>query len=392
MSFPVVYPIAATAFDTQGFGVLSDAIRCTITEELNGEYELELEYPVGGIHASEIQLRRILAVDNWYEEPGPWHYHDGRQAFRIYRIDKSKKERLYVRAYHVSYDLRGYFVEPFTSEDLSHALNDLEYHTHQQLSCPFTIINGRNNIQRSFKVLVPTATRSVMMGQEGSIIDRYHGEWVFNNFEVFYTDKRGSSRNVIVRAGKNLLDYSKEQDSSEQYSHIIAYAEYTSITQGDKVKYGHLITLNESLRPRQAYILDMSEAYIDSKPTRAELDAYAREYASNNAIKQADLSFSFTWANVSNVEDKITLGDTIKFYDGTTLYTARVTQYEYDVIAEQITSFDVGTPKKKSRVVTNRLFKTGKEVQAELQKKFGPMTDSLLKVKAVPKSKISGMF
>ncbi len=32
-------------FDNNGLGILSEAISCYITEELNGDYSLELEYP-----------------------------------------------------------------------------------------------------------------------------------------------------------------------------------------------------------------------------------------------------------------------------------------------------------------------------------------------------------
>lgn len=32
-------------FETNGIGVLDEVISCFITQELNGDYELELEYP-----------------------------------------------------------------------------------------------------------------------------------------------------------------------------------------------------------------------------------------------------------------------------------------------------------------------------------------------------------
>lgn len=37
------------SFTTNGLGALSDAITCEVTEERNGEFELEMEYPVTGI-------------------------------------------------------------------------------------------------------------------------------------------------------------------------------------------------------------------------------------------------------------------------------------------------------------------------------------------------------
>ena len=41
------------SFNNNGLGCLNDAITCIVTEKLNGEYELELTYPVDGIHQSK---------------------------------------------------------------------------------------------------------------------------------------------------------------------------------------------------------------------------------------------------------------------------------------------------------------------------------------------------
>ena len=61
-----------------GLGVLADAMSCKVTQELNGQYELELHYPVEGIHYGEIALRAILRAT-----VGP----AGKlQPFRVYRI------------------------------------------------------------------------------------------------------------------------------------------------------------------------------------------------------------------------------------------------------------------------------------------------------------------
>ena len=46
------------SFTTNGLGALSDAITCEVTEERNGEFELEMEYPVTGKRYKEKKLRR----------------------------------------------------------------------------------------------------------------------------------------------------------------------------------------------------------------------------------------------------------------------------------------------------------------------------------------------
>ena len=74
---PVLYPSQETAFGSNGLGVLTDAASCVIIEERNGAFELEMTYPVSGIHYKEIAPRCIiLAKPNPVDDPH--HQADGR--------------------------------------------------------------------------------------------------------------------------------------------------------------------------------------------------------------------------------------------------------------------------------------------------------------------------
>ena len=42
-------------------GVLRDAVRCTVTEERNGAFELEMVYPITGQHYSSLALRGLIS-------------------------------------------------------------------------------------------------------------------------------------------------------------------------------------------------------------------------------------------------------------------------------------------------------------------------------------------
>ncbi len=80
-----------------GFGLLKEAIRCEITEELNGDYSLELEYPLDGSKAPYIQKWNVLRANG--------------QLFRIYKIEDSTIDDVRVAyARHISYDLANDFV------------------------------------------------------------------------------------------------------------------------------------------------------------------------------------------------------------------------------------------------------------------------------------------
>ena len=59
-SLIVLFDYNEQAFTSNGLGALSDAASCTVTEERNGEYEVEMEYPLTGSHFRDIQKHRIL--------------------------------------------------------------------------------------------------------------------------------------------------------------------------------------------------------------------------------------------------------------------------------------------------------------------------------------------
>lgn len=77
---PILYPSTEEDFKNNGIGILSDAVKCIVTEERNGAFELEITYPIDGIHYDEIKTRRlVMAKPNPIDDPQP---------FRIYRITR----------------------------------------------------------------------------------------------------------------------------------------------------------------------------------------------------------------------------------------------------------------------------------------------------------------
>jgi phage minor structural protein len=95
-------------FTSNGLAVLNECIKCVITEKLNGEYELEIEYPLNVEKALYIQIYNIVKVDG--------------QLFRIVNINRDSKEnKVTLLARHIFYDLIYYMVE---SKNISSAKCD----------------------------------------------------------------------------------------------------------------------------------------------------------------------------------------------------------------------------------------------------------------------------
>ena len=100
--FPTIHTWEGNDIQTQGYGALSDCIECSVTEELNGAFTLEMTYPLNGIHAEYITTGNIIVAK-------PSH-NQVRQAFRINQIKKSFANNITVYANHISYDMRGYYI------------------------------------------------------------------------------------------------------------------------------------------------------------------------------------------------------------------------------------------------------------------------------------------
>lgn len=106
---PILYEANEEQFVTNGIGRLSDAISCTVRQEEDGLYQLQMRYPIDGIHADDIIVNRIIyAVPENGKRPQP---------LKIREVDKSLKNEIQVTARHRTYDLSYYVCMNFGRSD-----------------------------------------------------------------------------------------------------------------------------------------------------------------------------------------------------------------------------------------------------------------------------------
>ena len=124
---PILFDKSATTFITNGLGRLSDAKSCTVVEERNSIYELEMEYPVGGMHYDQIVHSAIIVA-----KP----FQNGTlQAFRIYKISKPMKGIIKVYARHITDQLNFIPCRIFSGRNCSEAIQ--RFKTAAVTACPF---------------------------------------------------------------------------------------------------------------------------------------------------------------------------------------------------------------------------------------------------------------
>lgn len=328
-------------FETNGLGSLPDAISCEVTEERNGEFELEMTYPINGKRYSDLSLRRfILAKPNPYSEPQP---------FRIYAISKPIGGIVTVNAEHVSYDLTGIPVAPFSADAASNVFVKMK--AAASVDCPFTFWTDKTT-KATMKVVKPSSIRSLLGGVEGSILDVYGGEYEFDKFTVKLHNNRGANRGVSIRYGKNLTDLKQEENCSAVYTGV--YPFWYSEDDG-------LVTLSEKIVEAEGtynftriYPLDLSSEWQE-KPAESDLRDRAKAYIKNNdiGIPKVSLDVSFVqlsqseeYKDISLLED-VYLCDTVnvEFPELGVSATARCNKTVFDVLTNKYTKIELGDAK-----------------------------------------------
>lgn len=306
---PILYDADRTSFPAgvdNGLGVLADAISCKVTQEVNGQYELELRYPVEGIHYGEVALRSILRAT-----VGP----DGKlQPFRVYRIVPGMSGTAAIYARHIAYDLGGYVVSPFTAADAPSAVAAIESHA-MPTSFPFALTTDKTTVA-AMAVTVPSSAWGLLGGQRGSLLDVYGGEYEFDEWAVRLLTRRGADRGVSVRYGKNLTDLTQDANCASCYTGVVPYWRGNDVTVTAAPVYAEGDFGYTRLTP-----LDLSSSF-EQQPTQAQLQAEAAAYIKRNQIGVPAVSWDVKLALLSQASgyedvaflEQIYLGDTVGVY------------------------------------------------------------------------------
>lgn len=344
MSYPILYSSTETDFSNNGLGILGDCISCEVTEEANGIFELALQYPMSGIHYEDIADRSIIkAKADQFRDP---------QLFRVYAISKPISGIVTVSAEHISYDLSGIPVSPFTAGIVSLALADLK--NNAVTDCPFDFWTDKDT-SGTFSVSVPSSIRSRLGGVAGSILDVYGGEYEFDNYTVKLHNNRGMNRGVSIRYGKNLTDIKQEQNCASVATGIYPY--WAGDVDGNTV----LVELPEKIVNApgtydfvKIKTVDFTERF-EAQPTVEQLRSIAESYVKSNNIGIPTVSLTVSFAQLEQTDEykhlklleQVLLFDTVnvEFPALGVSATAKAIKIVYDSLAGRVKSITLGSTK-----------------------------------------------
>ena len=364
---PILYNRDETRFVTNGIGRLSDCTRFVVTEERNGIYEAEFDYPITGVHFDEISLGKIVACT-----------HDDKhdiQPFVIYsRSVPDLNGIVTFNAHHISYRLNDVVVMPYTAGSVAAALNGIA--TNSVNSNPFTFWTDKTTTAE-FTNEVPRNARNMLGGEENSILDVFGGgDYEFDKFTVKLHAHRGQDSDVEIRYSKNLTNLSQTIDDGESYNAVVPY------WMGSE---GELVTLPEKMlvfsgaEPQVAYLtdhnliiirtetdepievaytiadaapMDLSDVF-DEQPTVEQLRnaAISRFERSEAWLPNENLTVDFVqlWQTAEFEEysalQRVSLCDTVSVYYpqvGISEVKQRVVKVVYDVLMDRYDTIELG--------------------------------------------------
>lgn len=364
---PILYNADETRFITNGVGRLSDCARCIVTEERNGIYEAEFDYPITGVHFDEIRLGMIVALT--HDDKGDL------QPFVIYqRTVPDLNGVVTFNAHHISYKLNGVTVMPFSAGSVAQALQGItDYAVNYN---PFTFWTDKTTTG-TFESTVPRNARNMLGGEENSILDVFGaGDYEFDKFTVKLHAHRGVDSDVEIRYSKNLTDLNETIDDSGTYNAIVPF---WADTEGNIVTLPERILVYSGLDPKMAYLtdenliiirdendepietpyyetiaqpMDLSDAF-EEMPTASQLRDAARSRFENSdawlPTENLQVDFIQLWQTAEFEEysalQRVSLCDTVSVYYpqiGLAKVKQRVVKTVYNVLLDRYDSIELG--------------------------------------------------
>ncbi len=343
---PILYESNEQKFKSNGIGRIHP-LSCLVTEERNGQFELEMEVSMEDRHFPDLKEGRILYA--LHDETGD------KQPFEIYKISRPLNGMVTVYAWHITYRTAKITVMPFAADSCEGALNNLK--ASAVGDCPFDFWTDKSTTG-NYVVDTPQTLRSRLAGSEGSILDIYGtGEYEWDHFTVKLHLHRGSDTGVVLRYGKNITELKKTTDASNLWYGVCPFwfgQDENSlpilVTLPEKAVYADLnLTSFKSVIP-----LDLSSSW-ENAPTVDQLRAKAQAYVHSNAASGIPASIEVSFAALWQTKEfeKMAQLQRLRLCDTLTIIhkrlgvqnKAKIVKTVYNVLLERYDSMTIGEVK-----------------------------------------------
>ena len=342
-------------------------LRAKIHKEDNGSFYLDLDADLS--YVNDLTANRIIVANT----------PQGEQAFRITNVEQTRK-KISLKAYHVFYDTKNYLIQDsyVVNQDCNYALDHLNSATDNE--SPFTTISDITTLN-SYRCVRKSLYEAIQ-----TIIERWGGHLVRNNFTIGIRANIGQDNGVTVRYAKNLKEINVEYNWDNVCTKLMPVGKdgllldelyVYSDTQYD-IPYTKCVSFDQSSIEQDNYTDE--DAY--NQALINDLFSQAQNYVNQNCIPKVNYKLK---ANLEKITD---IGDTVQVEDerlGLTLLT-NVIAYDYDCILDKYIELEFGNFEQKlsglvNSITTqtqNAIEENNAVIQVTLSKELAQATDTIM--------------
>lgn len=317
-----------TLFSSNGDKVIIPT-KAKIHKEDNGSFYLDLETNLDYIN-DLVQGKIIVA-------PTP----QGDQAFRVGNVSKTRR-KLSTRCYHVFYDTQNYLIEDsyVVDKNCNDALDHLNSATDNP--SPFITISDITTID-SYRCVRKSLYEAIQ-----TVIERWGGHLVRDNFTIKVMNTIGQDNGVTVRYAKNLKDITCKENWNDVVTKLMPVGKdglmlpevYLYSDTQYSIPYTKTVSFEQNNVNEDDY--KDSDGNTDTKAYQNALIENLREqattYLNTNCIPKVNYTLK---ANLEKISD---IGDVVEVIDerlGIDINT-NIISYDYDCILGKYTELEFG--------------------------------------------------
>jgi phage minor structural protein len=343
---------------------LGDATICEVTEERNGIYELYMEIPTASAQFPLIE-------NDCFVKAKPCDQGND-QLFRVYSVEKSMRGVAVVQAEHQSYALAAYPVDEVstTNATATQAMSALLDRASVLLGASHGFSAVSDIATTSNFAVSATTARAALGGTQGSVLQRYGGEYEFDGKIVRLHRARGRDNGVKIEYAKNLRALKANVNTEGSFTGLFPFVkqEETLLFLPEKI----LWVDNKTGIQRRVMLRDFTQD-LGENPTADRLRAAAQNYLSVNDINAPDISldvdFIHLWQSPEYAQyadlERVAFCDivTVRHPDLGVDVSAKVIKTVYNSLEERYKKITVGSAKSNMAAVITGI----KEELAEME-------------------------
>ncbi len=359
-----IYLSTEENFDNNGLGFLTECLSANVVEELNGEYCLNITYPLNSSLNDYLVVGNIIKTD-----VGDNNY----QLFRISQVKKDFKT-ISIYARHIYYDLLDNFIEDSAPTNLDCASAAKWLLDRAELKTKFEVYSDAIGLH-SARYVRRNPVECFMGNIDNSLVNLYNVEIERDNYLIKFLKHRGNNKNVKLIIGKNIKDININIDISSLFTKIMPLG-YDGLMLPEKYVNSPLINDYPTPKIGKYEFSNIKYDPEDEDAYHTLEEAYQALRNETNllfvaGIDKPVINIKIDWLELSktkeyyekyNFLEKVSLGDTITAEILGLSFETRVIKTTYNILTKQIDTFEIGTFKPTFQSTINSIVKNVEEI------------------------------